>query len=156
MRDLAVTLLDGDDPLADELAKRHVTEWGNLYEDWSYAKARTELRMHGTDGSLPATLVLHDNAQVAGSVSVVYGDCEARKDLDPWLASLYVFPEFRGRGYAHHLIERGIRHAAAAAQKELYVFTESAGDLFRRHGFDLLERTCVGSATIEVMRRKLA
>lgn len=155
MRDLGINLLDGADPLADELAMRHAAEWRHLYEDWGLAAARAEFRTHKTDGLLPATLVLHDNGQVAGSVSLIYGDCEARKDLNPWLASLYVFPEFRGQGHAHRLVEAAIRHAAAAAQKELHVFTELAGGLFRRHGFALLERNSMGSVTIEILRRGL-
>jgi N-acetylglutamate synthase-like GNAT family acetyltransferase len=155
MRNLTVTLLDGADPLADELATRHALEWEHLYEDWGLATARAEFREHKVDGSMPATLVLYDNGQVAGSVSLIYGDCEARRDLDPWLASLYIFPEFRGRGHAHRLVEAAIRHAAGAAQEELHVFTESAGNLFRKHGFDLLERTSLGRTTIEIMRRKL-
>jgi N-acetylglutamate synthase-like GNAT family acetyltransferase len=155
MRDLAVTLLDGADPLADELAMRHAAQWGHLYENWNRQRARAEFRAHQTDGSLPATLVRHENGQVAGSVSLVHGDCEARRDLDPWLASLYVFPEFRGRGHAHGLIEAAIRHAAAAGQKELYVFTESAGGLFRRHGFALLERSSLHGTTIEILSRQL-
>jgi GNAT superfamily N-acetyltransferase len=121
MRNLTVTLLDGADPLADELATRHALEWEHLYEDWGLATARAEFREHKVDGSMPATLVLYDNGQVAGSVSLIYGDCEARRDLDPWLASLYIFPEFRGRGHAHRLVEAAIRHAAGAAQEELHV-----------------------------------
>ena len=155
MRDPAVTLLDGSDPLADELAVRHTAEWGHLYRNWDRAKARAEFQTHQTDGSLPATLVLRDHGQTAGSVSLVQGDCEARKDLDPLLASLYIFPEFRCRGHAHRLIEAAIRHAAAAAQTELHVFTESAGELFRRHGFTPLCRASLRGATIEILRREL-
>ncbi len=155
MRDLAVTLLDGADPLADELADRHVAEWGHLYENWCCEKARAEFRTHQTDGSLPATLVLRDDGRVAGSVSLVYGDCAARRDLDPWLASLYIFPEFRGRGHAGRLIDAAIRHAAAAAATELYVFTETAAGLFRRHGFAPLERAGLRGVPIQILRRGL-
>lgn len=155
MRDLAFTLLDGAGPLAADLAVRHAAEWGHLYDDWNGPKARVEFRAHKTDGSMPATLVLHDRGQVAGSVSLVHGDCEARRDLDPWLASLYVMPDFRGRGHAHRLIDAAIRQATAAAQSELHVFTESAGDLFRQHGFGLLERASLRGAPIEILRRAL-
>ncbi|MEX1111365.1 MAG: GNAT family N-acetyltransferase [Chthoniobacterales bacterium] len=155
MAEIAVTMLDGADPLAGELADRHAAEWGHLYRDWDRTAARVEFGAHKTDGSLPATLLLREGGQPAGSVSLVHGDCEARRDLDPWLASLYVFPEFRGRGYANRLIEAAIRHAAVAGQSELHVFSESAGELFRQHGFKLLERASLRGATVEILRRGL-
>lgn len=155
MPQVAITLLDGSDPLTEELAKRHAAEWGYLYTNWDSSKALAEFRPHKTDGSLPATLVLRENGLVAGSVSLLFGDCEARMDLDPWLASLYVFPEFRGRGYADRLIDAAIRFAATAGEKLLHVFTESAAGLFRRHGFETIESTALHGKTIEILRREL-
>ncbi len=155
MAEIAVTVLDGAEPLAGELADRHVAEWGHLYSNWDSTAARAEFGAHKTDGSLPATLLLREGGQPAGSVSLIQGDCQARRDLDPWLASLYVFPEFRGRGHAHRLIEAAVRHAAEAGERQLHVFSESAGGLFRRHGFTLLERTSLRGASIEILRREL-
>lgn len=155
MPGIEITLLDGADPLTGKLAVVHAAEWGHLYEAWDSARALAEFRPQKTDGSLPATLVLREQGRVAGSVSVVRGDCEARRDLDPWLASLYVFPEFRGRGHSHRLIESAIHHAAAANQRELHVFTESAGELFRKHAFTEVERTLLHGKSIEVLRRGL-
>jgi|688.fasta_scaffold49742_3 GNAT superfamily N-acetyltransferase len=155
MAEIAVTMFDGADPLAGELADRHGAEWGHLYSDWDSTVARAEFAAHKTDGSLPATLLLREGGRPAGSVSLIHGDCEARQDLDPWLASLYVFPEFRGRGHAHRLIEAAVRHAAEAAQRQLHVFSESAGGLFRQHGFKLLERASLRGTTVEILRREL-
>jgi N-acetylglutamate synthase-like GNAT family acetyltransferase len=155
MTEVAVTLLDGADPLARELAVRHSAEWGHLYADWDSEEALTEFRGQKRDGSLPATLVLRDSGKAAGSVSLIHGDCPARPDLNPWLASLYVFPEFRGRGHGHRLIEAAVRHAASIAVKELHVFTESAGALFRQHGFSALESTSLRGVPVEIMRREL-
>lgn len=156
MSRVSITLLDGSDPLTAELAKRHAAEWGCLYTDWDSVKALAEFQTQNTDGSLPATLVLREDEQVAGSVSLLYGDCEARTDLDPWLASLYVYPEFRSRGYAGRLIDAAIQAAAKAGEKSLHVFTESASDLFRRHGFEVFERTALHGKPVEILRRELS
>ena len=72
----------------DELACLHVAEWGHLYSGWGVEDVRAEFLGQRADGSLPATLVLHEGMDLAGAVSVVFGDCPARPDLDPWLASL--------------------------------------------------------------------
>jgi len=152
---VSITLLDGRDPLTAELAERHAAEWGYLYTNWNSAKALADFQQQKTDGSLPATLVLREDGQVAGSVSLLYGDCEACTDLDPWLGSLYIFPEFRGRGYAGQLIDAAIQVAAAAGEKVLHVFTESAANLFRRHDFETVERAMLHGKPIEILRREL-
>lgn len=156
MSRVSITLLDGHDPLTEELAERHAASWGYLYTNWDSAKALAEFRPQKTDGSLPATLVLREDEQVAGSVSLLYGDCEACTDLDPWLGSLYVFPEYRGRGHAGRLIEAAIQFAETSGERELHVFTESAADLFRRYGFQTLERTMLHGKPIEILRRGLS
>jgi len=152
---VSITLLDGRVTLTAELAERLAAEWGYLYTKWDSEEALADFQQQKTDGSLPATLVLREDEQVAGSVSLLYGDCEACTNLDPWLGSLYVFPEFRGRGHAGRLIEAAIRFAETAGEKELHVFTESAGGLFRRHGFKTLERTMLHGKPIEILRCEL-
>jgi len=156
MERISIELLDGADPLTEQLAEWHAVAWGHLYTDWTGAKALAEFRQQKTDGSLPATLVLREDGQVAGSVSLLYGDCEACPHLDPWLGSLYVLPEFRGRGYASKLVDAATGLAAAAGEKVLHVFTESAGGLFRRHGFEEIERATLHGKPIEILRRQLA
>jgi len=151
-----ITLLDGADSLAAELASLHAAEWGHLYRNWDGAVAQAEFRTHRTDGSLPATLVLRQEGRLVGVVSLIHGDCEARTDIDPWLASLYVVLEFRGRGHAHRLVDAAIDHAAAAGEQALHVFTESATELFQQHGFAELERTTVHGQSIVILRRELS
>jgi GNAT superfamily N-acetyltransferase len=139
----------------DELAALHAAEWKHLYADWDVQSARGEFLDQKGDGSLPATLVLHEGTELVGSVSVVFGDCPVRPDLDPWLASLYVVPERRGQGHGLELVRAAIEFAAAAKAKRLHVFTESAEKLFLRCGFEMLERTTLQDVPISVLFRIL-
>jgi GNAT superfamily N-acetyltransferase len=153
---ISLGFLAADDPMADELAALHAAEWGHLYPDWDEAAARREFRSHRADGLLPATLVLRRDGIYAGSVSVIFNDCAARPDLNPWLASLYVRPEARGRGIATQLIRAAVDLAAAAGEEKLYVFTESAAGLFESHGFRTIDRTNLHGQPIDVMEITLA
>jgi GNAT superfamily N-acetyltransferase len=139
----------------DELADLHAAEWKHLYADWDVQSARAEFLDQKADGSLPATLVLHEGTELLGSVSVVFGDCPARADLDPWLASLYVVPQRRGQGHGLELVRAAIEFAAAAKAKRLHVFTESAEKLFQRCGFEILERSKLQDVSITIMTRAL-
>ena len=135
----------------DKLADLHAAEWKHLYADWDVQSAHAEFLDQKADGSLPATLVLHEGMELMGSVSVVFGDCPARPDLDPWLASLYVVPQRRGQGHGLELVRAAIEFAAAAKAKRLHVFTESAEKLFQRCGFEILERTMLQDVPITVL-----
>jgi GNAT superfamily N-acetyltransferase len=139
----------------DELAALHAAEWKHLYEGWDERAALAEFLNQKADGSLPATLVLHEGMELVGSVSVVFGDCPVRLDLDPWLASLYVVPQRRGQGHGLELVEAGIEFAAAAGAKRLHVFTESAEKLFQRCSFEMLERTMLQDVPISILFRTL-
>ena len=139
----------------NQLGALHAAEWKHLYADWDAQAALAEFLTHKADGSLPATLVLHQGVELVGSVSVVFGDCPVRLDLDPWLASLYVVPQRRGRGHGLELVQAAIELAAAAGVGRLHVFTESAEKLFQRCGFEILERTMLQDVPITVLARPL-
>lgn len=139
----------------NQLAALHAAEWKHLYADWDERSALAEFLNQKGDGSLPATLVLHEGMELVGSVSVVFGDCPVRLDLDPWLASLYVVTQRRGRGHGLELVQAAIELAAAAGVGRLHVFTESAEKLFQRCGFEILERTMLQDVPITVLARAL-
>jgi len=139
----------------EELAALHAAEWKHLYAGWDSQRAREEFLAQKADGSLPATLVLHEGMELLGSVSVVFGDCPVRPDLDPWLASLYVVPQRRGRGWGLELVRAAIELAGASGSERLHVFTETAEKLFQRCGFEILERTVLRDVPITILARNL-
>lgn len=153
--ELTLSFLEPDEPLAVELAGRHAGEWAHLYTGWDAEAALRDFRGHRTDGSLPATLVLREEGEFAGSVSVVFGDCEARRDLDPWLASLHVMPAHRGRGYARCLVLAAVDLAARNNVEMLHVFTEGADDLFEKCGFVPLAEADLHGHAVRILRREI-
>jgi RimJ/RimL family protein N-acetyltransferase len=46
------------------------------------------------------TFVVFDQGVPVGTASLAHQDLEARPDLTPWLAGVFVQPAFSGRGYA--------------------------------------------------------
>lgn len=155
MSRLTLDFLDGNSPEAAELARLHALEWQHLYREWNEKKALEEFGAQKTDGTLPTTLVLREGGRMVGSVSVVDNDCEARTDLNPWLASLYVMPGHRGQGHGSHLIQAAIELAKRNGSAALYVFTESAEELFLRHGFVEFADAVTNGRVITILRREI-
>lgn len=155
MSRLTLDFLDGNSEEAAELARIHAGEWQHLYSDWDEEKAHAEFRDQRIDGSLPCTLILRDDGRLIGSVSVVARDCEARPDLGPWLASLYVLPSERRQGHGSRLVEAAIESARRSNAGCLHVFTESAEKLFLRHGFVPLANAVAHGIAVTILRREL-
>ncbi len=138
------------------LAALHGAEWRHLYEDgWDEATALAELAAERAEG-LPRTLVaLDDDGALAGSVSLVLRDLPSRPDLDPWLASLYVLPAWRGRGLGGRLVRAIEAEGSALGFDRLFAFTESATPFFVGLGFTVLERAEAAGHPIDLLERRL-
>ena len=112
--------------------------WGrqqvNAFEgtlDWlrGVAAASDEEGLVAVSGGAPVGIAL-----------LVVCDLESRRDLTPWLSSLFVVPGFRDRGIGRCLIEGVTAAAARRGHTELYLYTESAEAYYRRLGWRLEDR----------------
>jgi N-acetylglutamate synthase-like GNAT family acetyltransferase len=90
------------------------------------------------------------------TASLVHADLDARPDLSPWLASLFVDPPFRGRGHSIRLVRVVEAAARAAGIGTLWLYTAHAEGLYRRLGWLAVGRSVEGKAAVTVMRRDLA
>ena len=152
---LTLEFLDGHSDEAAELARLHAAEWRHLYTAWDEQIVLDEFGAQKTDGTLPATLVLREDGRLVGSVSIVDNDCEACTDLNPWLASLYVMPAQRDRGHGNRLIAAALELARRNGVEFLHVFTELAGNIFRKHGFLPLADAKTNGRPVTILRRQI-
>ncbi len=159
MSDLTILPLTDRPDLAETCAAWGYGEWG-CYEDARlekaieiYEKTATNL---GTD--LPFTWVGIMENKITGMVSLRKEDHDAYKNLSPWLASLYVHPYFRGRGYAHILVQHVEQEARKSGYETLYLYTPDMEILYQKNGWENIERksdnTGLGRA-ITLMKKNL-
>jgi len=134
------------------LARWHHAEWGALYDDWTLPAATAELEDHTRRDSLPTTLVLMDGGRLLGSVSLLLEDAPELRDRGgPWLASLFVSPDARGRGGGKRLVEAAVAHAAAQGVRWLRLFTLWHEDFYADLGWKLEERSQLHGVSIAIM-----
>ena len=69
-------------------------------------------------------LVLIDNNELIGFISIFPNDCEEEKDLSPWYATMYVKEKYRGRGYSKMLNDAIIKEAFNRGFEKLYLKTD--------------------------------
>ena len=73
-------------------------------------------------------------------VSLKYHDMDTRPDLDPWLGGLLVLPEWRNHGVGTMLMHRATEEARRLKVPRLYLWTHSAEGLYRKLGWQVVER----------------
>jgi predicted N-acetyltransferase YhbS len=102
------------------------------------------------------TFVLFDDDVPVGTASLVTSDLPSRPDLTPWLASVLVRPQFRGRGYSAPLVKH-VEEAAAASATVLWLYTWSAERVYDRLGWERVgqERDTDRNIEVVLMKRKL-
>ncbi|GHE72721.1 N-acetyltransferase [Camelimonas fluminis] len=106
-------------------------------------------------GHLPTVLVLLAASRPAGMIALCLDDIEGRPELNPWLAGLYVDPEFRGAGYGRQLVEELEAFAAANCIHQLSLYTSNASGLFASLGWKTVETFDEGGKQFSIMRKRL-
>ena len=122
------------------LARWHVAFWGDLYDNWTEATAVQEFA-HMKQDSVPMTLVAVEHTdteyRVVGSVSLFEDDDLPGFDhLTPWLGSLYVVPEARGKGVGEQLILAMLAEAFRLHYRSVYLFTPENQEYYEQRGWN--------------------
>ena len=101
------------------------------------------------------TFVLLVGDAPVGTASLVEHDLDARPDLTPWLAGVFVAPDQRGRGYAAHLIAAVEDACRAAAIPTLWLYTRNSERIYARVGWRTVEVFDYRDRPVALMRRDL-
>lgn len=112
-----------DAPEVDGLAAWFNREWG-AREGFSLTQTRawcSEVIAHPDE----AFFVARAGRDVIGTSLLVRCDLETRRDLEPWLACVYVQPDHRARGVARRLVGTVEAYAQSRAEREIYLHTDS-------------------------------
>jgi len=82
------------------------------------------------------TFILFEGGTPVGTASLARTDLPSRPDLTPWLACVYVEPEFHRRGYATALVRRVEELARESSVSTLWLFTWTAEALYAGLGWE--------------------
>jgi GNAT superfamily N-acetyltransferase len=105
------------------LAQWHHDEWSSITPDLTIDDRIQGFRARARRGGAPSAVVAVVDGHVAGLACLVAADIDSHAHLTPWLASVLVGPEHRGRGIGSRLAERIASEARALSVPELYLFT---------------------------------
>jgi len=83
-----------------------IAEWGHLFPHITPQMLVSSYQQRIVPGRIPQTFVALVADEVVGTASLVAHDLDARSELSPWLAAVYVRPDRRGKGVGSALVVR--------------------------------------------------
>ncbi len=101
LADIVIESLGRHAHLVETIARWHWNEWrgeGDPLQPWIEAHAK-EGRLEG----IPQAWIAFYDGEPIGSVSLIEHNMDTNAYLTPWLASLFVLPEYRERGVGSSL-----------------------------------------------------
>ena len=94
-------------------------------------------RSQNTD-KIPLTFVSLRGDQPVGMVSLLEEEHEDYTHLSPWVAAMYVTPEFRKQGIATDLIQNLHKRAQDLNFSTLYLSTPDVSELYEKNGWKII------------------
>jgi len=141
--------------LVDQVAAWGFAEWGHLNPGQTLQSRTARIRETVNADRVPIVLVALDDAgALVGTASLLFDDLED-DPRNPWLASVFVPAEQRGKGVASALVVAIEDAARRLGYPILYLFTTSAARLYARLGWRALERRAYRGEHIQVMDKAL-
>ncbi len=137
-----------------QLAQWHHAEFGYLNPANTAEHYVDRLTASLQKSDLPITFIALQDDTLLGSASLVRQTI-THQHLSPWLSSVYVDPQHRGRGIASALVGRVEQAAAAMGSERIYLFTPSSEQLYAILGWQLIEYAKHNDLNIAIMSKAL-
>jgi len=80
---------------------------------------------------------------------------EDRPQYSPWLASVYVDPDYRKQGVASTLISDIIAQARLLGLPRIYLFTPDQAEFYTKRGWEIIEHRHYHGTTVDIMSYQL-
>lgn len=121
----------------------------------TFEESRDDLRAWMRGLGYETALLAEMDGQPAGSCLFVREEIDPKHDLTPWLAALYVAPDYRRQGIASALVRAIEQHARNICCNQLYLYTVTAEGLYTKLGWTVRERFDWHGAKFVLMARQL-
>ena len=89
-----------------------------------------------------------------GSASIL-ATTLTHKHLSPWLSSVFVHPEYRGKRIASALSMRACAEAARLGFERLYLFTPRSETMYARLGWTTFDLATHSGVSLAIMERNV-
>ncbi|WP_447553636.1 GNAT family N-acetyltransferase [Vreelandella sp. EE22] len=156
MQDISIERLFADSAHVPIVARWTFDTWGQqLHPERTFAEALIETRLECGERGVPSLFVALVEGVAVGTASLIAEDIANRPELTPWLASVFVLPEWRGQGIASRLVQRVEQEARESGVERFYLYTPDQQALYQRLGWQEIEQITYAGERVTIMARQL-
>jgi predicted N-acetyltransferase YhbS len=150
---ITITYLADHEAFVPAIAKWQQDQFGYLNPAGTLEQRDMRLREALARDRLPMALVaIDEDGELVGSAGIMPTTL-THQHLTPWLSSVYVPPEQRGRGIASLLSLRACEEAARLGYETIYLFTPSSENLYARLGWTTFDTVTHRGVQLAIMSR---
>jgi GNAT superfamily N-acetyltransferase len=107
----------------------------------SFEEELRSLELFASNQSHGVALVAKAHGEPIGTCLLVESEIEPNHDVSPWLAGLFVVPEYRRKGAGAVLVRAIEDQARQRGFSRLYLYTIDSAGFYARLGWSVLDRT---------------
>ena len=107
----------------EEVARLTQSEWGEKVNFEEKVQNKIQKIKNNFNNPFYCKLILLNNNELVGFVSIFEQDCKERENLSPWYATMYVKEEYRGNHYSKILNDAILKEAKKRKIKRIYLKT---------------------------------
>jgi len=135
MPDVTIASIADHQDLIPLLGRWYWEEWGPFQPEQPLESWIAKLAPRVLRDEIPTIYVALAGEQPVGTSSLIAQDMSTHPEFFPWLAGVYVVPEYRRQGIGRALVHRVVTTAAGLGVPRLYLFTDSKQGWYARQGW---------------------
>lgn len=126
-------------------------EWDFLYPNATVQTRYDRLVSYCNRGRIPLSFVAVEGDRLLGTYNIILSDMKEHPELSPWLASVYVLKEYRGRGIGTELVKHSMAQCKKLSIPRLYLWTDTQREFYERLGWKLLSHELYQTVEVDIM-----
>lgn len=136
----------------ETIAAWHHAQWGYLNPGATVESRIVKMQRYLKGYAVPAMYICVDGEQLVGTAALVESDMDSHPELSPWLASVYVNPDYRKRGAGAALVKHVVSKAKAQGFCPLYLFTPDQKNFYQSLGWEFMAQESYRGAEATLMK----
>ncbi len=134
------------------IVRWHFDEWGYLNPGKSVEYRIQRMQRYLGNEPIPRMLIAVDGETLLGTAALVESDMDSHPELTPWLASVFIREDQRGRGVGKQLVQALMNCAAKQPLSHLYLFTPDQSGFYAKLGWKPLVQETYRGTPVTIMR----
>lgn len=152
---LEIAYLRDHQEYVDTIAEWLFSEWGQHQRNISVDLVAARLRTYVNRDNIPITIVALKGGALVGTATLRESDLQERRELRPWMASVYVSTDHRNKGVGSELVSSIERIATTLGFRRIHLYTPNRQSFYRGLSWSVLENIDHEGQQVTIMYKTL-